>query len=1353
MPPSDAVLPAVNLPQLRPCGPDDILCGSPRNVDSGLQSPCGPGLSPCDSFTPDISVPAERLPPLPCGPINQPCGSELPCKSETQLCMTDQRIPTVVEEFPLPQGCMDSECIPSFQPEATDDRQEWFPKFTDSELKPEPCISGSCTFIPETSPDDTRPFYPDIHNPDPCLNGPCFQGQQTPTQKTQFIEQTHPFMEWRQTFNVPTVPEVPRDALPCSHSGCQTGYKSQDILATDTKAEPCDSQTGCDSTSTDRTGIGKATEQTTVLWSALIDRLFYRLEPITGVKSKEEVPTEERNAQQQSRNFDGVSTPQTLTKVINVNDRSNDHNELGTTKPKTYLFERKVTQVQTETSQVAESLPVIQLDESVPNRPHHRRKAKRNRKNRRRRKNKRIHKKKDLRNGTLVGLEDDGNRNSTIEERNNTHRAVLKTTTPLPDDYTVGISSTVSSTEPSERRKSSFEDKIKSFLKEFNRLRGRQRNHKQTNRRQDERHRNEERSTGERRGQGRICRDDLCTSYRKSLQAVNEAITSKLCPPGYHQRIESDTVFCQEVGEEGVSVPIPVNNHDLMGVTERSTQAEITHNAISSTMDTRPSLLGVNTLTSVSDDNAGTSTPSSVFQEQRVICPAGQVAVNVLGGAICQYKDTETTTQPFCPQGQTYTRSGVGFICAAVGEIRPVCGRGTTLTQIEGRFVCEELTSTCASGQKRVLTSSGWRCRSITEFVPCPEGLEPIDTPVGRLCQYRGHDKILPPRCPAGQEPVQSQTGYTCNNKTRTNQASPRKCSHGFIPLETTDGLKCVKDPSLRFGMTSCPVGFIIVRGECKSVGITDNRGLEPCPLGQEAVLSDSGQVCQYRSTSSRSNNKKQGNSSIRESSPNSPDNLNNDNKGTTGTSTNDEGNRRHDSNRYNGNTITNCPQGQILTQKRSRFVCDVTSIDVTEWICSPREVIVQLTSELACVEHTQTAIVCGDDFELGWSNKDDKFTCLHSSTIRPDDVPMVTQPSEVTRTTLVSPWREEPCRVGEILLMDDVGRRCVVLQTNEGLCGDNYIVQTLENGQKICKSRTMKLKCPDGYELVTSGRTTECIPTGGSAVPLSPCEDNYSISNDGEEAECVLSSFGTDCSRNETDYCGRSLESLKMDCYPQCSNGGVCADGSCICPPGVTGVACHQDVDECQLLPRGHCQYDCRNTFGSYHCVCPAGRVINADGRTCNDVECTPECLNGGYCRAGTCYCAAGFEGTFCQTDIDECARHSGLCQHHCRNTHGDYACVCSPGSRLRQDGRTCVNTTCVPECRNGGVCFQQRCQCPRGYRGVTCQLDINECLEWPCSHICRNIPGSYVCACPIGYELNADRHTCSNLTITETY
>lgn len=47
-------------------------------------------------------------------------------------------------------------------------------------------------------------------------------------------------------------------------------------------------------------------------------------------------------------------------------------------------------------------------------------------------------------------------------------------------------------------------------------------------------------------------------------------------------------------------------------------------------------------------------------------------------------------------------------------------------------------------------------------------------------------------------------------------------------------------------------------------------------------------------------------------------------------------------------------------------------------------------------------------------------------------------------------------------------------------------------------------------------------------------------------------------------------------------------------------------------------------------------------------------------------------------------------------------------------------------------------RCECPPGYFGTLCDLDVNECEVSPCRHegICINTPGGFKCVCRPGYS-----------------
>ncbi|KAK0181763.1 hypothetical protein PV327_004017 [Microctonus hyperodae] len=88
-----------------------------------------------------------------------------------------------------------------------------------------------------------------------------------------------------------------------------------------------------------------------------------------------------------------------------------------------------------------------------------------------------------------------------------------------------------------------------------------------------------------------------------------------------------------------------------------------------------------------------------------------------------------------------------------------------------------------------------------------------------------------------------------------------------------------------------------------------------------------------------------------------------------------------------------------------------------------------------------------------------------------------------------------------------------------------------------------------------------------------------------------------------------------------------------------------------------------------------------------------------------------------------------------------------CCPGwSQVTRTSYGCNRPTCMAPCHNGGVCGPHgKCNCPKGFNGSQCQLDIDECMtEKPCAQICNNLPGSYECHCRYGFYLQPDRQSC---------
>ncbi|XP_069884964.1 protein HEG homolog 1 [Dipodomys merriami] len=74
-----------------------------------------------------------------------------------------------------------------------------------------------------------------------------------------------------------------------------------------------------------------------------------------------------------------------------------------------------------------------------------------------------------------------------------------------------------------------------------------------------------------------------------------------------------------------------------------------------------------------------------------------------------------------------------------------------------------------------------------------------------------------------------------------------------------------------------------------------------------------------------------------------------------------------------------------------------------------------------------------------------------------------------------------------------------------------------------------------------------------------------------------------------------------------------------------------------------------------------------------------------------------------------------------------------------------TSVNSCATNPCLHNGECIEDvtdhgyRCVCPPSWQGDNCSVDVDECLSNPCPPLatCNNTQGSFVCRCPVGYQL----------------
>ncbi|KAH9505773.1 hypothetical protein Btru_055750 [Bulinus truncatus] len=395
--------------------------------------------------------------------------------------------------------------------------------------------------------------------------------------------------------------------------------------------------------------------------------------------------------------------------------------------------------------------------------------------------------------------------------------------------------------------------------------------------------------------------------------------------------------------------------------------------------------------------------------------------------------------------------------------------------------------------------------------------------------------------------------------------------------------------------------------------------------------------------------------------------------------------------------------------------------------------------------------------------------------------------------------------------------------------------------GFKLEDDRVSCTRCEISYYGIGCSKSCQCSGHGScDSVRGCVCDDGWD---------------GVNCN-TDIDECKQHLDN--------CTVGEICVNTmggfSCDCPVGYFRNKTCQDIDECsdQTLKTCSVREDCANIIGSYVCNCKAGYARNITSKECEDIDecvtqdhnCQEVCINVpgkfncdckyGYkleenrvscklvkdvckdfeklnCSQGCtvdlqqnksyCFCGDGYRlvhKEVCQ-DIDECESSSlNLCSYKagCINKEPRYMCSCPPGSKLDNDGRTCINCTgdtwsincsrscscstgasrcdkilgCIcktgytgdhcevdiDQCSNGEVICNDRqqclnrpgpdsCICKSGYTqiGSSCE-DINECLKASlndCQQSCVNLIGSYTCGCLPGYTYNTNTKTCDDI------
>ncbi|CAH1793745.1 unnamed protein product [Owenia fusiformis] len=328
-----------------------------------------------------------------------------------------------------------------------------------------------------------------------------------------------------------------------------------------------------------------------------------------------------------------------------------------------------------------------------------------------------------------------------------------------------------------------------------------------------------------------------------------------------------------------------------------------------------------------------------------------------------------------------------------------------------------------------------------------------------------------------------------------------------------------------------------------------------------------------------------------------------------------------------------------------------------------------------------------------------------------------------------------------------NAGEKCL----NGGMCQDAL---PGENGEGY------NCFCTNGWTGVRCNETAndKCVDKDcGNGTCINPGDDNIRV-----YCECELGYTGKDCS-SFIDACAQE----------PCYYGGNCSNilhgYKCECPSWTYGSNCEYLINQCAADECGGTG-ECVSHYNSreHLCVCSAGFYgdgtnssllsdLYSSGSEQLGVEefAFGDCTDKSYCASNPCMegvscdeelegfrcgtCPAGFTGSRCQNNIDDCEEVT--CQNGgmCVDAVNGYICECVSG----YSGKDCENNvkTCSncddtgTQTKNNDTC---ECFCKPGYTGENCTIDIDECASSPCLHggSCQQEINDFTCNCTQGWE-----------------
>ena len=303
--------------------------------------------------------------------------------------------------------------------------------------------------------------------------------------------------------------------------------------------------------------------------------------------------------------------------------------------------------------------------------------------------------------------------------------------------------------------------------------------------------------------------------------------------------------------------------------------------------------------------------------------------------------------------------------------------------------------------------------------------------------------------------------------------------------------------------------------------------------------------------------------------------------------------------------------------------------------------------------------------------------------------------------------------------------------------------------------------------DLCSGPGTQQCIATSGGNVCV--CLPGFSGALCDVEDVCfgVQCCNGGSCTAGICTGCdagweGPTCETQTDNCAPNPCVNGVCSnlvgDYVCTCTPGWTGTNCDQNIDNCVPAPSGPCFNGglCSDGVDSFSCDCTG---TGFTGSQCemqiNDCAVAPApCGSNGLCideiNGFTCVCGAGFEGTDCSQNINECLGNPCGANGVCNDGINSFTCTCMGGftGALCDCPPLVPENPCDPDPCNGGTCTSNAmtggftCSaCPTGFEGDVCDCPIappdDPCDPNPCVNGGTCVPNgaSFTCTCPVGF------------------